>query len=68
MITDILNNLNTLLRSDILNLENINLVYYYYKTTPKQRYFEEFLKNIIDIHCFYRDERICSPLIDILDK
>jgi len=66
--TEIICTLNTLLRSDILGIENISYINDHYKSQKNHLYFDVFLKNVVDISTFYRDEnKICCSLMECLE-
>jgi hypothetical protein len=49
---EILCALNTLLHSDVLNLENLIHVYNFYKSQTNHSYFNKFLENVVDISSY----------------
>lgn len=65
-LTEIICTIDTLLDSNLLGIENIDYVYEHYKTQKHYGYFETFLKNVVDISSFTRDDsngNICSSLM-----
>ena len=66
--TEIACGLNTLLHSEILGTDNLAYVYEYYLNQPNHSYFDIFLKNVVDISSFFRNEsKICCSLMESLD-